>query len=106
FVPFTSTVEAQKSWQETYGKWQGKTGESASSSTSVSRLRFFGADEAFLVATTRTDPQPGSREALVYWRKGGYLVTLAMQAPLASNHADPEDAQNLMKAINWAAFGK
>src|SRR5262245_35766152 len=70
-VPYTSIAEAQKSWQETYGKWQGETSQSASSTSSVSRLRGYGADDAFIVETTTSEP--GSREAMVYWRKGRWV---------------------------------
>lgn len=104
FVPYTSIAEAQKSWQETYGKWQGKTSESASSTSSVSRLRGYGADDAFIVETTTSEP--GSREAMVYWRKGRWVGTLQLRAPLDSKSGGVEDAQFIMKELKWAAFGK
>jgi hypothetical protein len=99
-------AEAQASWQQSYSKWQGTNAQSASSTSSVSRLRDFGADDAFLVETKRTDPEPGAREAMVYWRKGRWVGTLQLRVPLSSNLGDADDAQEIMKSINWAAFPK
>jgi len=106
FVPYRSIAEAQQNWQQTYSKWQGETSQSASSSFSVSRLRGYGADDAFIVEETRRDPQPGAREAMVYWRKGRWVGTLQLRAPLSSHFADVESAEGIMKRINWVAFGK
>ena len=106
FVPYTSVAEAQANWQQSYSKWQGTNAQSASSSSSVSRLRSFGADDAFVVETKRTDPEPGAREAMVYWRKGRWVGTLQLRGPLSSNLGDAEDAQEIMRLINWAAFPK
>lgn len=106
FVPYTTVAEAEASWQQSYSKWQGTNVQSASSTSSVSRLRFYGADDAFIVETKRTDPQPGAREAMVYWRKGRWVGTLQLRAPLSSNLGDVEDAEAIMKSINWAAFPK
>jgi hypothetical protein len=106
FVPHTTAAEAEASWQQSYSKWQGTNVQSASSTSSVSRLRFYGADDAFIVETKRTDPQPGAREAMVYWRKGRWVGTLQLRARLTSNLGDVEDAEAIMKSINWAAFPK
>jgi len=106
FVPYTTVAEAEANWQQSYSKWQGTNAQSASSTSSVSRLRFYGADDAFIVETKRTDPQPGAREAMVYWRKGRWVGTLQLRAPLSSNLGDVEDAEAIMKSINWAAFSK
>ena len=106
FVPYTTAAEAATNWQQSYSKWQGTNGQSASSTSSVSRLRGYGADDAFIVETKRTDPQPGAREAMVYWRKGRWVGTLQLRAPLSSNLGDVEDAEEIMKLINWVAFPK
>jgi hypothetical protein len=106
FVPYTTVAEAEASWQQSYNKWLGTNVQSASSTSTVSRLRGYGADDAFIVETTRTDPQPGAREAMVYWRKGRWVGTLQLRAPLSSNLGDVEDVQEIMKLINWAAFPK
>jgi hypothetical protein len=106
FVPYTTVAEAEASWQQSYNRWLGTNVQSASSTSTASRLRGYGADEAFVVETKRTDPQPGAREAMVYWRKGRWVGTLQLRAPLSSNLGDVEDAQEIMRLINWAAFPK
>lgn len=106
FVPYTSLTEAQQDWQKTYDKWLGHKGESASSSSSVSRLRGFGADDAFVVETTNRDPEPGSQDAFAYWRKGRWMGTLNLHAPKPNIEADVGYVQAMLKAMNWAAFAK
>ena len=106
FVPNRSIAEAEKNWQAVYDKWKGQKSESPNVTVSVTRLRSYGADDAFVVEAVRQDPSPGSREAMVYWRKGVYEGTLQLRAPLSSHMADIEDVEALLKAINWAAFVK
>ena len=92
--------------QRDYDKWKGQKSDSPNVTVSVTRLRSYGADDAFVVEATRQDPEPGSREAMAYWRKRRYTGTLRLRAPLSSNMADIEDVEALLKAFNWAAFGK
>ena len=106
FIPNESIAQAEKDWQRDYDKWKGQKSDSPNVTVSVTRLRSYGADDAFVVEATRQDPEPGSREAMAYWRKRRYTGTLRLRAPLSSNMADIEDVEALLKAFNWAAFGK
>ncbi len=106
FAPRDSVARAEKDWQTDYDIWKRNAAETPSSTISVpTRLRGFGADDAFVVEIVIKEPN-GSREAMVSWRKGIYRGTLQLRAPLTSHMANIEDAEEIFKAIRWAAFGK
>ncbi len=106
FAPRDSVARAEKDWQTDYDIWKRNAAETSSSTISVpTRLRGFGAEDAFVVEIVNKEPN-GLREAMVSWRKGIYRGTLQLRAPLTSHMADIEDAEEIFKAIRWAAFGK
>ena len=105
FYPRDSVERAQKSWQMDFDTWKRNEASGPYSSVSVSRLHGYAVEDVFIVEIV-SPKDPGSREAQVHWRKGIYEGTLKLRAPFSSNLADIEDAEDVFKAINWAAFPK
>jgi hypothetical protein len=83
-----SAAAARKDWQTHWNAWRGRPG--------VTRLRGFGADEAFAVENSSQDPTRHS-DTRIFWLKGGYSGTLELEGP--GDLGDVQDAEKLLKAL-------
>jgi hypothetical protein len=90
-IPQPSVAAAKSMWGTIWKGWKGTTGEGVS----VSRLRGYGADDAFAVESFLEDPR--SSNTMVWWRKGRHVGVLEITGLGAV--ADVEQAEDMLKQL-------
>jgi hypothetical protein len=97
FAPYPpvnpSVAAAKHAWDVSYQAVRGRK-------PAPTRLRNFGADDAWATETENTTAVQGPlMSSEVEWRKGSYLGEIMFTAPLSSHLGDIEDAELLLRDL-------